>query len=293
MWSRIVERRFSSPPQAALGEGDRRAQPGGGGAIPRQPGASRRPSTIAARWSPSPSGAWGGLGGLLLTACSASPAADAGRDRTPTFPAADRPVAHIVSARWSTEEDRDRLNEAGTVMAKAGVDKGMTVADIGAGEGYYTIRLAQRVGPDGRVLAEDIFPAVRDTLAERVAREKLDNVSVRLGEPDDPKLPAASFDRVLMIHMYHEIAQPYAFLWRLRPSLKPVGEVIVVDADRPTQNHGTPPPLLKCEFAAVGYQEVGITPMPSAGGYLARFRAVGARPDPGTIKSCHAAKAPA
>nr|WP_276588875.1 MULTISPECIES: methyltransferase domain-containing protein [unclassified Sphingomonas] len=202
------------------------------------------------------------------------------------FPAADRPVAGIVSSRWSTEEDRDRLNEAREVMDKGGVARGMTVADIGAGEGYYTIRLAARVGKTGRVLAEDIFPAVRDTLAERAARERLDTVSVRLGEPDDPKLPPASFDRVLMVHMYHEIAQPYAFLWHLRPSLKPDGLVVVVDADRPTQNHGTPPALLKCEFAAVGYAEVAMKDMPSAGGYLATFRAVGPRPAPAAIKAC-------
>lgn len=206
------------------------------------------------------------------------------------FPAADRPVAHIVSRRWSSEEARDRLNEAAEVMDKAGIAPGMTVADIGAGEGYYTIRLAQRVGPGGRVLAEDIVPEVRDALAERVARERLDNVSVRLGDPGDPKLPDDSFDRVLMVHMYHEIERPYEFLWRMRPSLKPGGLAVVVDADRPTQNHGTPPALLKCEFAAVGYQQVSTTDMPSAGGYLTTFRAVGPRPEPQDIKPCRLAK---
>src|SRR3546814_7970466 len=80
-------------------------------------------------------------------------------------------------------------------MDKAGIAPGMTVADIGAGQGYYTVRLANRVGAEGRVLAEDIVPQVRDALAERVARERLDNVSVRLGEPADPKLPPNSFDR--------------------------------------------------------------------------------------------------
>ncbi|PMU82257.1 SAM-dependent methyltransferase, partial [Pseudomonas sp. GW704-F3] len=86
----------------------------------------------------------------------------------------------------------------------------------------------------------DIIAEVRDTLALRVSRERLENVSVRLGAPDDPRLPDASFDRVLMVHMYHEIAQPYEFLWRMRPSLRRDGLVIVVDANRLTQNHGTP-----------------------------------------------------
>ncbi|PXA96827.1 SAM-dependent methyltransferase [Nostoc sp. 3335mG] len=226
---------------------------------------------------------------LLLAGCDATQptaVANAQREAKPDFPRADRPVATIVSARWSTEEARDRLNEAELVMDRAGIAPGMTVADIGAGEGYYTIRLAQRVGPNGRVLAEDIIPEIRDALAQRVARERLDNVSVRLGEPDDAKLPAASFDRVLMVHMYHEIAEPYAFLWNLRPSLRSGGRVVVVDADRPTQNHGTPPALLKCEFEAVGYKLVELQKMPSAGGYIAMFTPEGERPAPDRIVPC-------
>ncbi len=224
---------------------------------------------------------------LAAMACTPAPTATANKvEDTYVFPAADRPVASIVSSRWSTEEARDRLNEAEEVMDRANIAKGMTVADIGAGEGYYTIRLSARVGPEGRVLAEDIVPEVRDALATRVSRERLDNVSVRLGEPADPKLPDNSFDRVLMVHMYHEIAEPYEFLWRMRPSIKPDGAVVVVDANRATQNHGTPPALLDCEFAAVGYKRIAQQAMPSAGGYIALFRPEGPRPDPGTIKAC-------
>ena len=231
------------------------------------------------------------LAGLLVLAgCDGSKPLLKPQAKQPgPFPAADRPVAGIISSRWSTEEARDRLNEAETVMDRAGIAKGMTVADIGAGEGYYTIRLASRVGRDGRVLAQDIIAATRDALAQRVARERLANVSVRLGLPADPRLPDASFDRVLMVHMYHEIEQPYEFLWRLRPSLKPDGLVVVVDADRPTQNHGTPPALLACEFAAIGYEQVARQDLPSAGGYLATFRARGPRPEPKAIKGCRAA----
>ena len=224
---------------------------------------------------------------LTLAACNGSKPLIKHEPQKPgPFPAADRPVARIVSSRWSNEDARDRLREATTVMDRAEIRPGMTVADIGAGEGYYTIRLAARVGEEGRVLAEDIVAQVRDQLAERVSRERLDNVSVRLGEPADPKLPDNSFDRILMVHMYHEIAQPYEFLWRMRPSVRPDGLVVVVDADRPTQDHGTPPALLKCEFAAVGYRMVSTQPMPSAGGYLATFRPDGPRPDPARIKPC-------
>lgn len=155
------------------------------------------------------------------------------------------------------------------------------------------MRLAERVGPDGRVLAEDILPAVRDRLAERVVRERLDNVSVRLGAPADPRLPPGSFDRVLMVHMYHEVAQPYAFLWNVRPALGPGGELIVVDADRPTARHGTPPALLACELGAVGFKRVRMADMPSAGGYLAAFIVNGPRPAPAAIHPCDAEGKPA
>jgi ubiquinone/menaquinone biosynthesis C-methylase UbiE len=229
---------------------------------------------------------------LVLAGCGSH--AGHGQAQRPDdgFPAAARPVAGIVSDRWSTEADRDRVAEARAVMDAAGIRRGMTVADIGAGEGYYTIRLAARVGEDGRVLAEDIVPAYRDELAERASRERLDNVSVRLGRAADPRLPTGSFDRVLMVHMYHEIDEPYAFLWNLRPSLKAGGRVIVVDADRPTVRHGTPPALLACEFEAVGYRRVAHAEMPSAGGYLAAFEAVGPRPAPGAIRPCDGAGRP-
>ena len=229
------------------------------------------------------------LGLLLLAACDTGPAQRSDRPvASDAFPKAHRPVAPIVSPRWSTEEARDRLNEAGEVMNRAGITPGMTVADIGAGEGYYTIRLAERVGPGGRVLAQDIVPAVRDKLAERVSRERLDNVSVKLGRPADPGLPENSFDRILLVHMYHEIAAPFEFLWRLRPALRPTGRVVVVDADRPTNMHGTPPDLLDCEFAAVGYRRVSREAMPSAGGYLAMYVAEGPRPAPRAIQPCGA-----
>lgn len=202
------------------------------------------------------------------------------------FPRADRPVAPIISTRWSNEEARDRVNEANQIMDMAGIRPGMTVADIGAGEGYYTVRLARRVGPAGRVLAQDIVAETIDALGQRVNREDWRNVSLKLGTADDPGLPEHSFDRIFMVHMYHEIAEPYAFLWRLYPALKPNGEVIVVDADRPTQQHGTPPRLLRCEFEAVGYRMTELKADPAAGGYFARFTAGAPRPGPSEIVPC-------
>ena len=220
---------------------------------------------------------------LLLAACSKAP----DEPRTANgFPQAARPVAKVVSGSWSNEPDRDRAGEAEAVMHAAGVKKGMTVADIGAGEGYYTIRLSARVGAKGRVLAEDIVKTFHDRLADRVYRDQLDNVSVKLGQPADPQLPAGSFDRIFMVHMYHEIQEPYEFLWNLRPALAPGGLVVVVDANRPTQQHGTPPTLLDCEFGQAGYKLVERQPMPQAGGYLALFKAEGPRPEPRDMHAC-------
>src|SRR5438045_9276106 len=100
---------------------------------------------------------------IALAACRAQPSA-------PRFPSAHRDVAPIVGDDFSTEDARDRVGEAEQVMELAGVKRGMSVADVGAGEGYYTIRLAPVVGGKGRVLAEDIQPAVRDALSDRVRR---------------------------------------------------------------------------------------------------------------------------
>jgi len=222
---------------------------------------------------------------LLLAGCAKAPDEPRTADG---FPQAARPVARVVSGSWSNEPDRDKAGEAPAVMRAADVKRGMTVADIGAGEGYYTIRLAAMVGPKGRVLAEDIVKTFHDRLADRVYRDQLDNVSVKLGQPANPQLPAGSFDRIFMVHMYHEIDEPYEFLWNLRPALAPDGLVVVVDADRPTQAHGTPPALLECEFRQVGYTLVSRKPMPQAGGYLALFKAEAPRPEPRQMHACKA-----
>ncbi|MBA3526048.1 MAG: class I SAM-dependent methyltransferase [Sphingomonas sp.] len=216
---------------------------------------------------------------LALASCRAAP-------EEPRFPKADREIAAIVSDSFSTEDVRDRLGEFTRVVELAGVKPGMWVADVGAGEGYYAVRLSQVVGPRGRVLAEDIVPEFHARLAQRVQRERLDNVAVVLGDAANPKLPARSFDRIFLVHMYHEVTSPYAFLWHLRPALKPGGQVIVVDANRVPQRHGFPPELLKCEFAAVGLQLRKFEPIEGADAYFAAFEAVGERPEPAKIRPC-------
>ena len=226
---------------------------------------------------------------LLLAACG--PGKDADRPETSRdFPKAWRPVSALSSNEFGNEDQRDNLGEAEVVMDLAAIKAGTTVADIGAGEGYYTVRLAERVGAKGRVLAQDIDPGAIQRLGQRVERERLDNVSIKIGAADDPRLPANSFDRIFLVHMYHEVSEPYAFLWRLRPALRKGGTVIVVDVDRPTDRHGIPPSLLFCEFQAVGFRLAEFVRRPELNGYYAQFEAVGPRPDPGAIKPCNTAQ---
>ena len=207
-------------------------------------------------------------------------------DRQAVFPPPQRPVAPIVSSRYLNEDARDSVGEFDTVIRLAEVRPGMSVADIGAGEGYYTVRLSPMVGRDGRVLAEDIVPTTIQELGRRVQRERLDNVALKLGQPNDPQLPDASFDRVLMIHMYHEIELPSEFLWHLHDDLKHGGSIIVVDADRSTDRHGTPPQLLVCEFNAVGYELKRFERLPDSESYFASFEPRGPKPQPNEIPTC-------
>lgn len=202
------------------------------------------------------------------------------------FPRAYRPVSELGVNSLSSEQARDDRREAQTVMDLANIQPGMTVADIGAGEGYYTVRLAARVGARGRVLAQDIDEAAIKRLGSRVERERLDNVSIKLGAEDDPRLPENSFDRIFLVHMYHEVTEPYAFLWRMRPALREGGQVIVVDVDRPTDQHGIDPRLLFCEFERVGFRLVEFVRKPELAGYYAQFEAVGERPEPYDIEPC-------
>ena len=205
------------------------------------------------------------------------------------FPAPGRPVAAIVTDIWRDEQSRDQAGEAERVMNLLGVNSGLAVADIGAGSGYYTVRLARRVGPGGHIYAEDIVPVYLARLARRVASEGLGgSVTIVRGEPHDPRLPAASVDLALLAHMYHEVAQPYGLLWNLRPALRPGGHVAVIDARRVTALHGTPPDLLRCEFAVVGYRQTGFYDLQDHT-YLAVFMPLSppdAPASPGAIKPC-------
>lgn len=202
------------------------------------------------------------------------------------FPKPARPVASIISDRWATEDTREHVGEAAAVMQLLDIHPGMAVADIGAGAGYYTVRLARRVGPAGRVLAEDVMPDYLAGLQRRIATEGLANVTLTQGESFDPRLPPASVDVALLVHMYHEIDQPYGLLVNLLPALRPGARVAILDANRPTLQHGTPPALLECELHAVGYRQVAFHPLENGATYLAVFAPPGQAPAPEGIVPC-------
>jgi SAM-dependent methyltransferase len=205
------------------------------------------------------------------------------------FPAPARPVAGIVTDIWRDEKSRDQAGEAERVMNLLGVKPGLGVADIGAGSGYYTVRVARRIGPAGHVFAEDVVPEYLERLARRVASEGLaGTVTVVRGDPHDPRLPAGSVDLALLVHMYHEVQQPYGLLWNLRRALRAGARVAVIDARKQTEVHGTPPDLLRCEMAAVGYRQTAFYDLQERS-YLAVFVPLDPREgpaSPGAIRPC-------
>lgn len=204
------------------------------------------------------------------------------------FPKPARPVASIVADKWSSEEERDRNGEATEVMKVLDIHPGMSVADVGAGAGYYTVRIAKKVGATGHVIAEDVVPDYLEGLRQRLAREHLGNVSLDLGEPHDPRLPPRSADLVLMVHMYHEVEQPYGLLYNLLPALRPGARVAVIDLDQATEIHGTPRKLLLCEFRALGFRQTHWDWLRAKKEYLAVFAPPAQRIAPEHITPCKA-----
>jgi SAM-dependent methyltransferase len=232
---------------------------------------------LAQRW---------GTAGLVLVGAAGHLAAQ--RAGAPAFPAPDRPVAPIVSPSWNSETARDREGEARQVFDLLGLRSGMRVADIGAGSGYYTVRLAQRLGPGSVVYAEDIEATYLAQLQGRLEREGVRGVTLVLGGAADPELPPASVDVALLSHMYHEIADPYEFLYNLAGAIAPGGRVAVVDVDRSIARHGTPAALLRCEMAAMGYRELSTARLAEGAGYLAVFSVPAHPTEPGRIRVCRA-----
>ncbi len=145
--------------------------------------------------------------------------------------------------------DRDAWQKPDQIMDALLIADGATVADVGAGGGWFTVRLARRVGPNGTVYAEDIQPQMIEAIERRVLREGLDNVQMILGTPDDPALPESSLDAVLIVNTYFEMEDPVALLANVARALKPRGRIGIVDFTR--DGGGPGPPMEERVDAAV------------------------------------------
>ena len=156
--------------------------------------------------------------------------------------------------------DRDKKLEINRVMDLLKITPGKTVADIGAGSGWFTVRAARRVGADGTVYAEDINPQAIQYIDDRSKKEQLGNVRTLLGTPDDPKLAPNSVDAVLLLKVYHEIAHPVPFMRDVRAALRPAGRVGVIDrnGNGSGTDHGLPQATLEREMAEAGFKKVAM-----------------------------------
>jgi len=139
------------------------------------------------------------------------------------------PVMGYQGAPWLERSEREEEEAPDVALNTLKIAKGSSVADIGAGSGYITVRLAARVGAAGHVFANDVQPQMLNILARRLNNANITNVTLIEGTLDDPKLPPASVDLVLMVDVYHELSQPQAILRHVRESLKPGGRLVLLE----------------------------------------------------------------
>ena len=166
--------------------------------------------------------------------------------------------------------DRDRWQQPEQIMDALAVAEGASVADIGAGAGWFTIRLARRVGPNGQVYAQDVQRQMLEAIRRRVSREGLQNVETRLGEGSDPNLPAGSLDAVLVVDVYPEVEDRVAFLRNLAAALEPNGRIGIVNykpgngGPGPVGDEGTrvEEDIVRADAAAAGLRVISRATLP-------------------------------
>ncbi len=176
------------------------------------------------------------------------------------LPARPQQPQHPTSTPYSGDlsifeyPDRDKKLQIDRVMTLLHIEPGKNVADLGAGSGWFTVRAARRVAPGGTVYAEDINPDAVKYIRGRAAKEKLPNIETILGTADDPKLPSASVDAVLLLKVYHEIAHPATLLAALKPALRPGARIGIIDRNGRGDDHGLDRAIVEKEMAASGFR---------------------------------------
>ncbi len=167
-------------------------------------------------------------GSLLMVALAAGLAAQ----QPGVHPVSGRryaPVMGYQGAPWLERSEREDEEAPDIALNVLKIAKGSSVADIGAGSGYITVRLSARVGPTGRVYATDVQPQMLNILGRRLLDRKITNVTLIEGTFDDPKLPPAAVDLILMVDVYHELSEPQTMLRHLRAALKPGGRLVLLE----------------------------------------------------------------
>jgi ubiquinone/menaquinone biosynthesis C-methylase UbiE len=149
-----------------------------------------------------------------------------------THPVSGRRIANVMGhegAAWLERPEREREEAPGKAIAALNIRPGQVIADIGAGSGYYTVRLADAVGAHGRVYATDIQPEMLALIKTKIDTKSPGNVELILGTETDTRLPAAAIDMALMVDVYHELAQPQIFLRSLKAALRPDGRLVLIE----------------------------------------------------------------
>lgn len=170
------------------------------------------------------------------------------------------PTMGVEGAAWLDRPEREAEEAPSKAIAALNIRPGAVVADVGAGSGYYTVRLAEVVGPTGKVVATDLQAGMLDIIRSKIARDRLTNIEVVQGRADDPVLPAGAFDLILMVDVYHELASPQLFVRKLKEALKPDGRLVLIEFRREDprvpirEEHKMSVSQVRQELAADGFQ---------------------------------------
>jgi ubiquinone/menaquinone biosynthesis C-methylase UbiE len=195
---------------------------------------------------------------LVVTLCLLASAAAGVSGRQDNSAAADqqRKTSEPYSGDLSIFESagRDERLQISRVMDILSIRSGKSVADIGAGSGWFTVRAAKRVGAGGAVYAVDINPEAVRYISDRAGKEKLANVKAILSKPDDPLLPKDSVDAVLLLKTYHEVSHPVELLRNLRASLRAGAKVGIIDRNGNGEDHGIGSDVVIREAKEAGYR---------------------------------------
>ena len=191
---------------------------------------------------------------LIVAATSHSAHAQAGQQSRQQRPTSTPYAGDLSIFEYA---DRDQKLHVDRVMDLLDIAPGKSVADVGAGSGWFTVRAAVRVGASGNVYAEDINPNAIEFIKSRALKESLSNVHTILGEESDTMLPRSSIDAVMILKTYHEFAHPIPLMMRLRASLRPGAKIGIIDRNGNGTDHGIMPEIVEREMTQAGYHRTG------------------------------------